>query len=63
MTEGLITPIDLSQRLHISLRSLERMRSDCSGPAFIRVTGGKKRGRIAYSEAAVQAWLSKQTVG
>jgi hypothetical protein len=61
MTEVLITPTELSGRLHISLRSLARMRADGSGPPFIRVSAGNQRGRVAYPESGVQAWLAKRT--
>jgi len=59
----LITPTELSQRLHISTRSLERMRADGSGPPFVRVSSGTRRGRIGYTESDVRAWLTARTVG
>jgi hypothetical protein len=61
--EGLLmTPTELSQRLHVSIRSLERMRSDGSGPPWIRVSAGRRRGRIAYPEAGLQTWIEQRTI-
>jgi predicted DNA-binding transcriptional regulator AlpA len=57
MPEILLSPRQLAERLGISLRTLERMRNTGSGPAFNRVSGGLRRGRVMYRESAVLAWL------
>lgn len=48
----------LADMLGISLRTLERMRSDGSGPPFIRASGGARKGRVLYSQTDVEAWLN-----
>jgi predicted DNA-binding transcriptional regulator AlpA len=58
--DQLISPAELGRRLGVSLRTVERMRSDGSGPPFYRVSGGLRRGRVAYSTEGVDAWLAKR---
>ena len=43
--------------LGISVRTLERMRSNGIGPKFIRASSGAQRGRIAYAEQDITEWL------
>jgi hypothetical protein len=47
-----LTPSELAERLHVSLRSLERWRVTGEGPAFLRA-GAR---RILYPLPAVEAW-------
>jgi excisionase family DNA binding protein len=56
----LLPPAELAKRLGVSLRTVERMRSDGSGPPFHRVSGGLRRGRVAYSPDGVAEWLAKR---
>lgn len=58
MAETYLTQRQICERLHLSARSLERMRTDGTGPAFVRATPGNKRGRILYRETDVEAWLA-----
>jgi len=61
MTKILLTGSEVAQRLRISLRSLERLRADGSGPPWIRVSAGTKRGRIAYPESGLLVWLEQRS--
>jgi hypothetical protein len=56
----LVSPKQLAARLGISLRTLERLRYTGEGPAFNRVSGGMRRGRVMYRWSQVQAWLDKR---
>jgi excisionase family DNA binding protein len=56
----LLSPAELAKRLGVSLRTVERMRADGSGPPFHRVSGGLRRGRVAYSPDGVAEWLAKR---
>jgi predicted DNA-binding transcriptional regulator AlpA len=56
----LLSPRQLAARLGVSLRTLERMRYTGEGPAFNRVSGGMRRGRVMYRESQVQAWLDRR---
>ena len=47
-----LTPNELAERLHVSLRSLERWRVTGDGPVFLRA--GSRR--ILYPLPAVEAW-------
>jgi hypothetical protein len=47
-----LTPVELAERLAVSLRSLERWRVTGEGPAYLRV-GAR---RILYPLPAVEAW-------
>jgi excisionase family DNA binding protein len=58
--DQLFSPAELAKRLGVSLRTVERMRTDGSGPAFHRVSGGLRRGRVAYSAESVDEWLTKR---
>jgi len=44
---------EVAARLMVSISTLERWRSKGGGPAYIKM--GKRR--VAYSEAAIEAWL------
>ena len=52
----LIAP-EAAHILRISISTLDRMRMDGSGPAFIRVGSGKKRCRIVYRRADLESFL------
>jgi excisionase family DNA binding protein len=56
----LLSPAELAKRLGVSLRTIERMRADGSGPPFHRVSGGLRRGRVAYTLESVTEWLAKR---
>jgi hypothetical protein len=56
----LLSPIELAKHLGVSLRTIDRMRADGSGPPFHRVSGGLRRGRVAYSPDGVAEWLAKR---
>jgi excisionase family DNA binding protein len=58
--DQLFSPAELARRLGVSARTVERMRADGSGPPFYRVSGGQRRGRVAYSTEGVDAWLAKR---
>lgn len=46
-----------ARMLRLSVRSLERMRQEGNGPAFIRI--GLRR--IAYDEAEIRRWAASRT--
>jgi hypothetical protein len=54
----LLTPKQVAAALGVSVRSLERMRSDGTGPQFIRASGGNRRGRVVYAERDLTEWLN-----
>ena len=58
--DALLSPRQLAEQLGVSLRTLERMRHTGHGPAFHRVTGGMRRGRVMYRASQVHAWLDKR---
>ena len=58
--DALLSPRQLAERLGVSLRTLERMRHTGQGPAFHRVSGGMRRGRVMYRASQVRAWLDKR---
>jgi excisionase family DNA binding protein len=58
--DALISTQQLAERLGVSLRTLERMRHTGEGPAFHRVSGGMRRGRVMYREGQVRAWLDRR---
>ena len=51
-----LTQDQLAARLHLSVRTLERMRQEGSGPRFSKL--GKK---ILYRWADVEAWLADRS--
>ena len=53
----LLTERDLSVWLAISLPSLQRMRSNGTGPRFVQLS----ERRIAYRKSDVEAWLTERT--
>lgn len=57
MSESLLTTRQLAERLSTSIRTIERMRQTGEGPPFVRVSGGRRRGRVAYRPSQVEAWL------
>ena len=59
-TEELLTTRQVAQLLSTSTRTIERMRQTGDGPPFVRVSGGWRRGRVAYRQSAVDAWLKSR---
>lgn len=57
-----LTEREFSERYHVSMRTLSRMRTDGSGPRFIRSTPGNIRGRILYQLAEIEQWLAGRTL-
>lgn len=55
----LLTQRQAAQAISLSVRSLERMRCEGTGPAFVRLS----RGRVAYREADLEKWIAKRVVG
>jgi len=58
--DALLSPKQLAERLGVSLRTLERMRHTGVGPAFNRVSGGMRRGRVMYRAGQVREWLDRR---
>lgn len=56
--EALFTEKQVSSWLGISIPSLQRMRSNGCGPAFVQLSAR----RIGYRKSAVEAWLSVRTI-
>lgn len=56
--EALFTEKQVSSWLGISTPSLQRMRSNGYGPAFVQLSAR----RIGYRKSTVEAWLSARTV-
>src|SRR5437868_2318588 len=56
--EAIFNEKQVSTWLGISLPSLQRMRSDGRGPAFVQLS----ERRIAYRKSAVEAWLAARTI-
>lgn len=59
-----VTEEEASQLLRLSARTLQRMRSDGSGPSFVRLAGR----RVAYPVTDLETWVrdrivSRQTRG
>jgi predicted DNA-binding transcriptional regulator AlpA len=57
MPDRILSADDVSQRLKVSLRSLERWRITGDGPPFVRI--GLRR--IGYPESACEAWVARRT--
>jgi predicted DNA-binding transcriptional regulator AlpA len=55
--DTLLTEKDLANWLGISLPTVQRMRSQGSGPFFVRVSAR----RIGYRKADVERWLGART--
>jgi predicted DNA-binding transcriptional regulator AlpA len=56
-TTPLLTERDLSVWLGISLPSLQRMRSNGTGPKFVQLS----ERRIAYRKGDIETWLTART--
>jgi predicted DNA-binding transcriptional regulator AlpA len=56
--ETLFTEKQVSSWLGISIPSLQRMRSNGCGPAFVQLSAR----RIGYRKSAIEAWLSVRTI-
>ena len=54
----LVSADQLAARLKLSMRTLERMRHNGSGPRFTKI--GNK---VLYREADVEAWLAERSFG
>ena len=57
MTEDdpiLLTPAEAAEYLKISVSTLERMRSEGSGPPFVRTSAR----RVLYQRAALEGWVA-----
>ena len=54
-----LTSQDVADLLHLSVRTLERMRVDGNGPRFLKAGTGK-RSRVLYRLEDVQSWLESQ---
>ena len=56
--EAVFTEKQVSSQLGISIPSLQRMRSNGCGPAFVQLSAR----RIGYRKSAIEAWLSVRTI-
>jgi predicted DNA-binding transcriptional regulator AlpA len=56
--DPLLNEKQLAAWLGISVPSLQRMRSDGSGPPFVQLS----QRRIAYKKSAVEHWLQERTI-
>jgi predicted DNA-binding transcriptional regulator AlpA len=56
--EAVFTEKHVSNQLGISIPSLQRMRSNGCGPAFVQLSAR----RIGYRKSAIEAWLSRRTI-
>jgi predicted DNA-binding transcriptional regulator AlpA len=56
--EALFTEKQVSSWLGISTPSLQRMRSNGTGPEFVQLSAR----RIGYRQSAIEAWLSVRTI-
>ena len=59
-TPLVVTEIEAAQMLRVSPRTLQRLRLEGGGPAFVQLTGTGSR--IGYPVAALHAWLAARTV-
>jgi predicted DNA-binding transcriptional regulator AlpA len=57
LSDRLLTEKDLAAWLGISLPTLQRMRSNGSGPRFVRLS----MRRVGYRKGDVEAWLAART--
>ncbi len=55
--DPLLTEKELSGWLGVSLPSLQRMRSNGTGPRYVQLS----RRRLAYRKSDVEAWLASRT--
>ena len=55
--DDLLNCREAAQALRLSVSTLERMRLDGSGPAFLKLGPGK-RARVVYRRADIEAWLA-----
>lgn len=56
----LMTPDEVSELLHVGVRTLANWRSDGKGPAFIRT--GDRHSPVLYREPDVAAWIDSRRV-
>jgi predicted DNA-binding transcriptional regulator AlpA len=55
----ILTQRQAAELLTLSERTMERLRVTGTGPRYIRLS----RGRIAYREADLEAWVAARVVG
>jgi len=55
--DTLLTEVDVSRWLRVSLAVLQRLRSSGNGPRFVQLS----RRRIGYQRDDVEAWLATRT--
>lgn len=58
--DDLLNCRETAKAVRLSVSTLERMRLDGSGPAFIKLGAGKKRARVVYRRSDIDAWLLRQ---
>ncbi len=58
MVRLLLRQSEAAQALSLSVRSMERMRCEGTGPKFVRLS----RGRIAYREEDLREWVAQRVV-
>lgn len=61
MTDKLLTPPEVAEMLQLKVETLEVWRAMLKGPAFIRLTNGK-RAPIRYRQSVIDTYLSTSTV-
>jgi predicted DNA-binding transcriptional regulator AlpA len=57
-----LTTVQVAERLHLSRRTLERMRVEGTGPRYYKVGPGK-RSRVLYREGDLVEWISRYGFG
>jgi hypothetical protein len=65
MEAKFLTEKQVAERYAIGLRQLQRMRMFGTGPIFKKISGqlGKTGGKIIYSVAEIELWLSTRPQG
>ena len=54
MSEQYLTTSEVSQRLSVNVRTLERWRQNHTGPAYAKING-----RVLYSQRDIEAWFDE----
>ena len=57
MTIQLMSEREAARRLDLSIRSMQRLRETGEGPPFYKISAGHMKGRVAYREEDLAAWL------
>lgn len=62
--EGLISPQEAANRLNVKTSTLERMRREGRGPAWIKISGevGRPGGQVRYSPSDIDDYLQARRV-